>query len=239
MERGGKAIQSVQRAMALLEALSAQGGSARLMEIAAATGLSKSTAHGVLDTLVEMGYVTRERHRYALGLRLAATVRPLLPQGARLREAFVPALRAFNALCGENCFLAVPCGTRAYLTLDALDGEGRALDQPVNERRDALTTSAIGKIFLAHTPALARRLRQAGALPAALDSELPTIGEQGFAFDLQASQARLNCFALPLRLRGRMVAALGASGPADRLDPSLMRHLARRSMRELFDLVKC
>ncbi|MEK6347730.1 MAG: helix-turn-helix domain-containing protein [Burkholderia sp.] len=239
MERGGKAIQSVQRAMAVLEALSGQGGAARLMEVAAATGFSKSTVHGVLDTLVEMGYVTRERSRYALGLRLEVTARPLAPQSERLRAAFAPALRAFNELCGEACFLAVPCGTRAYLTLDALDAGGRSFAHPVDERRDALTTSAIGKVFLAHNPQLARKLRREDRLPKAIDGELIEIGERGFALDLAASQANLNCFALPLRLRGRTVAALGASGTPERLNPVLMRRLAGRAMREMFDLIKC
>lgn len=239
MEHGSKAIQSVERAMAVLETLSAHGGAARLTEVAEATGFSKSTVHGVLDTLIGMGYVTRDQHRYALGLRLEMMARPLAPQGERLRAAFAPALRAFNELCGEDCFLAVPCGTRAYLTLDALDGEGHGFAHRANERRDALATSAIGKVFLAHHPSLLRRLRRERPLPRALDAELAAIGEQGFAFDLQTSETNLNCFALPLRLSGRTVAALGASGPPQRLNPALMRRLAGRTMRELFNLIKC
>jgi IclR family transcriptional regulator, acetate operon repressor len=239
MERSTRSIQSVQRAMQLLEALSAGGGAARLIDLSDATGLSKSTVHGVLDTLVAMGYVTRERSRYALGLKLEVTARPLSEQSTRLRHAFAPALRAFNALCGENCFLAVPCGTRAYLTLDSLDGEGRPLALPADERRDALTTSAVGKTFLAHHPALARRLRLADRIAPKLEKELVRIGTEGVAFDLQGSGEGLNCIALPLRMRGRVVAAIGAGGPSERLNAASMRHLARRSMRELFHLVKC
>ncbi|QGZ65696.1 helix-turn-helix domain-containing protein [Paraburkholderia acidisoli] len=224
--------------MRLLETLGELGGSARLSELADAVGSSRSTVHGVLDTLVEMGYVTRERTRYVLGHRLALAAHPARTRADALRRAFAPALRAFNESCGENCFLTVPGGTRAYLTLDALDGEGRALRLPANARRDALTTSAAGKIFLANDTALATRLRGARRISHALDAELATIGAAGYALDVQASERDLNCVALPLRLRGRVVAALSASGPATRLDPAFMRRLAKRSMRDLFNLVK-
>ncbi|WP_310632911.1 helix-turn-helix domain-containing protein [Paraburkholderia sp.] len=239
MEHEARSIQSVQRAMRLLEALSELGGSARLGELADAVGLSKSTVHGVLDTLVEMGYVTRERTRYALGHRLESTARPVRAQSDTLRKSFAPALRAFNEMCGENCFLTVPGGTRAYLILDALDVDGRALSLPADARRDALITSAAGKIFLANDPVLAGRLRGARRISSDLEAELATIGAEGFAVDMEASERDLNCVALPLRVRGKVVAALSAGGPATRLNPAFMRRLAKRSMRDLFNLIKC
>jgi IclR family transcriptional regulator, acetate operon repressor len=238
MEREARSIQSVQRAMRLLEALAALGGSARLGELADAVGLGKSTVHGVLDTLIEMGYVTRERMRYTLGHRLEMTARPVRTQLQALRQSFAPALRAFNELSGENCFLTVPGGTRAYLTLDALDRDGIALNLPADARRDALTTSAAGKIFLANDPALAGRLRGAQRLSPELETELSTIGAEGYAVDVEASERDLNCVALPLRVQGRVVAALSAGGPSTRLNPAFMRRLAKRSMRDLFNLVK-
>ncbi|KAF1054378.1 MAG: Glycerol operon regulatory protein [Stenotrophomonas maltophilia] len=237
MQRTTRTIQSLERAMLLLETLSACGGRARLAEVAERSGLTKSTAHGLLDTLVGMGYVVRAGNDYALGLRLQTLVRPLRDEDERLRAAFLPALRAFTELCGEHCVLAVPAGTRAYFTLDALAADGRPLALPLDERRDALTTSAVGKVFLAHDRALVRRLRRSDALPVELEPELQHVNARGYALDLQTSQPELNCIALPLRVRGRVVAALGAGGPAERFAQPYMRRLATRAMRELFDLV--
>ncbi|MEE1890198.1 IclR family transcriptional regulator [Pseudomonas carassii] len=239
MSANSRQIQSLERAMHLLELIRAEGGRARLNDLAERSGLGKSTVHGLLDTLMSLGYVTREQRHYALGLRLRQLAQPLSETEQRLRQAFTPALRAFADLCGEHCFLAVPGGTRAYLTLAALDGRGQALQLPTDTRRDGLATSAIGKVLLAHDPQLARQLLRTQPVPQTLEQELHQVASQGFALDLAASREDLHCFALPLRLRGQVVAALGAGGPAQRLQAPVMRRMANRAMRSLFDLVKC
>ncbi|WP_205297814.1 helix-turn-helix domain-containing protein [Pantoea sp. Cy-639] len=239
MSANHRQIQSLERAMHLLELIRAEGGRARLNDLAERSGLGKSTVHGLLDTLMSLGYVAREQRHYVLGLRLRQLAQPVHDTEQRLRQAFSPALRAFTELCGESCFLAVPGGTRAYLTLAALDGRGQPLQLPGDIRRDGLATSAIGKVLLAHDPHLARQMARSRPMPQVLEQELQQIGNQGFALDLGASRPDLHCVALPLRLRGQVVAALGAGGPAERLPPPVMRRLAGQAMRSLFDLVKC
>ncbi|QXH33619.1 IclR family transcriptional regulator [Pseudomonas muyukensis] len=239
MSSNSRQIQSLERAMHLLELIRAEGGRARLNDLAALSGLGKSTVHGLLDTLMSLGYVSRDQRHYALGLRLRQLAQPVGETEQRLRQAFTPALRAFAELCGERCFLAVPGGTRAYLTLAALDGRGQPLQLPADTRRDGLTTSAIGKVLLAHDRQLARQLARTQPVAEALTEDLRQVANQGYALDLAASRPDLHCFALPLRLRGQVVAALGAGGPAERLQAPVMRRMASRAMRSLFDLVKC
>lgn len=239
MSSNSRQIQSLERAMHLLELIRAEGGRARLNDLAALSGLGKSTVHGLLDTLMSLGYVSRDQRHYALGLRLRQLAQPVGETEQRLRQAFTPALRAFAELCGERCFLAVPGGTRAYLTLAALDGRGQPLQLPADTRRDGLATSAIGKVLLAHDRQLARQLARTQPVAEALTEELHQVANQGYALDLAASCPDLHCFALPLRLRGQVVAALGAGGPAERLQAPVMRRMAGRAMRSLFDLVKC
>ena len=69
-ERGG--VQSVARALTLLEIIADLGGEAALTQIAAKAGLNVSTCHHLLSTLVAKGYVARvpDRRSYALGARL-------------------------------------------------------------------------------------------------------------------------------------------------------------------------
>lgn len=239
MSSNSRQIQSLERAMHLLELIRAEGGRARLNDLAGLSGLGKSTVHGLLDTLMSLGYVSRDQRHYALGLRLRQLAQPVGETEQRLRQAFTPALRAFAELCGERCFLAVPGGTRAYLTLAALDGRGQPLQLPADTRRDGLATSAIGKVLLAHDRQLARQLARTQPVAEALTEELHQVANQGYALDLAASRPDLHCFALPLRLRGQVVAALGAGGPAERLQAPVMRRMAGRAMRSLFDLVKC
>lgn len=225
--------------MQLLDALRAQGGSGRLTELATQCGMSKSTAHHLLDTLVGTGHVERTGRQYCLGARLTLLAgQPADAFTQKLRRAFAPALRAFAGMTGQNCFLAIPGGTRSYLTLAALDGQGESLELPRDERRDALLTSAVGKIFLTHDGQLLRRLRRSDAVSATLEDELARVDAQGYALDIGASAPDLNCVALPLRVRGRVVAALSAGGAAAQLGPRQMRAAAARAMRELFDVIK-
>ncbi|MEU8271929.1 helix-turn-helix domain-containing protein, partial [Sphaerisporangium sp. NPDC049002] len=64
-------VQSVDRALDVLEALADQGGEAGLSEIAARTGLPYGTIHRLLRSLLARGYVRQESdRRYALGSAL-------------------------------------------------------------------------------------------------------------------------------------------------------------------------
>ena len=71
-----KSIQSVERAMAVLETLAAHGGEARLTTLSESLGLNKSTLHGLLRTLLELGYISRREQNYTLGLRLREIAQP-------------------------------------------------------------------------------------------------------------------------------------------------------------------
>jgi IclR family transcriptional regulator, acetate operon repressor len=74
---GGRArdfggVQSVARALTLLEIIADLGGEASLTDIAGKAGLNVSTCHHLLSTLVSKGYASRvpRRRSYALGARV-------------------------------------------------------------------------------------------------------------------------------------------------------------------------
>ncbi|CAI1147853.1 Acetate operon repressor [Serratia entomophila] len=231
-------IQSVERAMSLLETIAASGGDARLVDLAERSGLHKSTIYGLLNTLASMGYITRSGTRYSLGLRLRAIAQTLVDSDQDLKAFFAPMLQFAAELSGEACYLAVPCGTREYLYLDAADANG---PQPVfsgRGRREGMLTSAIGRVLLADKPDIIRSLRRAGTLPAGVDKELLAIIQRGYALDLQEAEPGLHCLALPLRRQGKIVAALGISGPAQRLSQERMQQLAGEVMRKKFGIIK-
>lgn len=76
-------MRTLAKAMMILDLFSEARPAWRLSEIADATGLDRSTAHRMLKTMLEFGYVSHEREskRYQLG----ATIQRL----ARTREAVV------------------------------------------------------------------------------------------------------------------------------------------------------
>lgn len=239
MSTNNRHIQSVERAMYLLETLKEHPQGASLAELCEPLHLSKSTAHGLLRTLADMGYARQQGSLYFAGLRTHTLAPEHISPSADLRQRFIPALRAFNELCGADCFLTVASGNRTYLTLAGLNRDGLPLVLPADTQRDALRTSAAGKVLLANDPALARQVRRAAPLERSLGQELLQIAERGFALDLQSALKNLNCMAIPLRHRGKVVGALGTSGAPNELNPIHMQSMAKRALRELCTMVSC
>src|SRR5690349_17917883 len=68
----GASIQSVDRALTLLETIAELGGETTLSRLASRTGLNISTCHHLLATLVQRGFVTKGlgKRGYALGARI-------------------------------------------------------------------------------------------------------------------------------------------------------------------------
>ncbi|MDO5059904.1 MAG: helix-turn-helix domain-containing protein [Neisseria sp.] len=218
-------IQSVERAMYLLERIAAAGGKARLAELAAESGLHKATLHGLLNTLCALGYVGREGRAYVLGLRFRELAQSLDNADEALRHRFRPLAERLHAHCGEAVYLAVPCGTREYLYIDVVGG-GYFQGVSPRGRREGLTTSATGKVFLAFLPEMLRSLRRAEKLPAGLNAELKAVAERGYALDLAESEAGLHAFALPLFSGGRIVAGIAVAGAAERLPQARLHEWA-------------
>nr|BFE87930.1 hypothetical protein GCM10020093_105310 [Planobispora longispora] len=98
-------VQSVDRALDLLEALAGHGGEAGISELAAATGLPYGTIHRLLRTLLDRGYVRQESdRRYALGgalVRLGGMAERLVGVWAQ------PYLKKMVELSGETANMAV------------------------------------------------------------------------------------------------------------------------------------
>jgi DNA-binding IclR family transcriptional regulator len=110
-----ESIQSIERADAILRALAAGGGAGRrLVDVAAETGLQKSTAHRILNTLIATGLVEQDADSglFHLGLRLFA-----LGVAAANRYGLVElagdALRRLAERTGDTVYLSVRSGAEA------------------------------------------------------------------------------------------------------------------------------
>ena len=100
-------IQSVDRALFLLETIAEAGGEATLTDLSVRTGLNISTCHHLLATLIQRGFAAKVpgRRLYALGARILylghACLQVDLPRRAQ------PFLEAINAATGETVHIAV------------------------------------------------------------------------------------------------------------------------------------
>jgi IclR family acetate operon transcriptional repressor len=232
--RGG--VQSVDRALDLLEALASSGQPLGVSELAGLTRLPEGTAHRLLRSLLQRGYVRQTPDRkYGLG----SSVLRLRDAGHRtLASAAGPALARLVEISGETANLAVLEGDTAVYVGQVPSGRALRMFAEVG-RQVYVHCTAVGKVLVADLPerqvrAMLARVGMPARTPAtitdpdALLAQLELVRRQGFAVDDGEEETGVRCLAVPVRDGRQVVAAVSVSGPADRLLPDHLPALAAR-----------
>lgn len=227
-------IQSVTRALEMLETIPHAGGAASLGEIAGRAGLKTTTAHNILRTLQDAGYIRRRPGdmRYHLGDRILNLARVVGDDDA-LRSRLRPALEEMAARTSETVFLAVPSGDEVYF-LDAIESPRTLRASSQRGERQPMAGSAIGLLFLAFLPALRRRMFEIHTprIGPGIAAEIEAIAARGHALDRENWCPGLNCVAVPWHDDGEVRAGFGLAGPSSRLTATRLDEMAQ-IMREL------
>ncbi|MCK9901480.1 IclR family transcriptional regulator [Parafrankia colletiae] len=234
---GTGAVQSVDRALALVELLAASGDGAGLADLARATGLPQPTVHRLLRALHERGWVRQDAdRRYAPGARLIGlgnAAQSLLATGAQ------PYLREAVAVSGETANLAVLEADQVVYVAQVASPHRLRMFTEVGNRAPAHSTG-VGKAMLAHLPGpavrellertgLPRRTATTITDPDQFTAELAAVRARGYATDDGEEEPGVRCVAFPLTdLSGRAPAALSVSGPASRIAAGAVADLAAR-----------
>lgn len=204
----GKKIQSVAKAMMLLDILAASAQPLGLAEISAQTNWPKSTVHGLLATMRDFSVVTQdEEGRYMLGIRL-------FEYGCSLSSSWTildvarPYIQHISYETGETVFLSI-LDRGEVITLDHADS--RRTLQAVAEVgcRLPVHCTSQGKLFLAFMPEQERRaiLKRTElraytghtiTTQAAFQKELEEIRERGYAIENGEYKVGLRSVAAPI-----------------------------------------
>jgi DNA-binding IclR family transcriptional regulator len=233
----GAGVQSVDRAITVLEIL-ARRGEAGVSEVAAEIAVHKSTAFRLLASLEGRGLVEQadERGKYRLGfgiVRLAGAVSARMDITRHGRGV----CERLAARIGETVNLAVAQEGHA-VNLDQVRGPSAVTAHNWVGQLTPLHATSSGKILLAWRDAEQRaELLGPGPLTrytpatitdrAVLDAELDAIRAAGYAITVEEYEVGLNAIAAPIREPGgRVAAAVSASGPAYRFTPQRMQELA-------------
>ena len=145
-------------------------------EVALRLGVSKSTAHRALTTLVSRGLVSRsaETSRYRLGMRLYELGQLAMTRN-QLRRMALPTLVQLRQTSGLTVQLAIPDGADVVYAERLETNLGIALLRRTGRRLPAHTTSS-GKAIAAFNPSFAEARRAAG-FPARTEFTLTTAEE--------------------------------------------------------------
>jgi IclR family transcriptional regulator, acetate operon repressor len=228
--------QAVDRAARLLTEVVHSPGSVTFTELAAATGLAKSTTSRLLLALERNGLVRRDDHgRFRPG---EVFVRFAWRGGAEagLAELAQPFLERVGAQTGETINLGVERDGMieqiAQVDSVYVIGVGNWLGRPV-----PLHCTALGKVLLAYDAAslpagrLERPTERTITSRAELQADLATVRELGYAITDSELEPGLVAVAAPVRRDGgTVVAALSVSGPAHRLTPARLPGVAAQSV---------
>jgi len=226
-EQSGTTVQSVDRALSILELL-ARDGEAGVTEIASELGVHKSTAFRLLATLEAHRLVEQdgERGRYRLGvgnLRLAGATTARLDLVTEAR----PVCRQLAADTGETVNITVRSETSA-LYLDQVAGSSALQSHNWVGQHIPLHATSNGKVLLSELTdsELKAALRE---LPRFTDStittrprfrdELAKVRADGYALAVDELELGLTAAAAPIRsAHGDIIASMSISGPSFRLD---------------------
>lgn len=224
-------IQSIKRALDVLDLLVAadySGDGVPLQAIAAHLEVAAPTAHNIVRTMVECGYVHRDaEHRYHLGPRCRD-----LSRGAQFSAGLLSIaqgiLLALAENTGESVVLAALVHGRRCPLLRA-DGHQVIRVSAAIENIGTFFEQVTGRVLAAYAdPAELEAIRAVHALPGAgwkdVDTEeklaqrLTEIRRQGYTEDL-TSDDDVYALAVPVLDRGgALLAALGMYLPAARAD---------------------
>lgn len=224
-------IGATERSFRIIELLR-QRDAATLADLAADLDASKSTVHNHLTTLVRLGYVTRTDDGYALGLRFLD-----LGDHARKRHAL------YHEAKDEVNELVEAVGERGQVMVEE-DGRGVYIYQVKTDRAietDShigttvdLHTTAVGKSYLAFCTEADRERILSGTLDSetantitdreALEAELETIRERGYALNDEEKMVGMRAVGAPILSAGdQVIGAVSVSGPTTRMNGEWFR----------------
>jgi DNA-binding IclR family transcriptional regulator len=229
-------VQSLDRALEMLEALAENGGELGATELARRLEVHRSTAFRLLGTLEGHGLVEQnpasEKFRLGYGLvRLAGAV----VADFDLTRAARPVLNELARQTGETVNLAVLQGDQV-VNIEQVASPHLVANVNWVGRQTPLHATSNGKILLAHIPSEQRGRLLKGQLKrftprtitdaAVLEKQLRRAVEEGYAFTLEELEVGLNAVAAPVRdAEGSVIAAVSVAGPSYRVTPHRLSEL--------------
>lgn len=232
MEKNGR-IQTIDRALMVLNCFSEHQSELKLSEIVEEVGLNKSTAHGILNTLKYHGLISQdeESHKYRLGLgllelgsRAAKSLNVIHIAGPKIRKLCreIEETVHLGTLDGEEMIyidkieswqsmrIASSVGARlpAYST-----GMGKAIMAFLSEEE---LLKSIPDVFRPFTPNTIMNMDD-------LLKELEKVRANGYAIDNEELSIGLKCVAAPIfNHEGNAKYSISVSGPGVRMSEGKM-----------------
>jgi DNA-binding IclR family transcriptional regulator len=226
-------VQSVDRALAIVELLLRSGAPLTVREVAAGTGINRTTAHRLLASLHRRGWIERvaDSAAYRPGLRYLALVRASLA-GRDFVDEVRPTMERLSLLSRETVHLGV-LDNHDVLHIEKVESpEIVGVSSRVGTRA-APHVTGLGKALLASGPdedleAYIEHARKRSSPASAFDpetfrAEITLVRRRGYSIDDGESSPGVRCLAVAVSgVGGSPLFAISLTGPSGRFTPERM-----------------
>lgn len=230
-------VRAVERALQIMTCFDDAHPERGISDIAQAVGLHKATAHRIVTTLVNYGYLERveDGQKYRLGLELPNLGYKVLRRMDLRREA-VPFMKELVAEWDETCDLSIFDQGEVFYIEIVRGTRALTISAAVGQRLPAHATAS-GKLFLAFLPEeqvneiisqpLEAFTEKTVTSTEGLRKQLEEIRSQGYAIDYEEFEHGVCAIAAPIFNRsGNIIAAIGGPSPMSRMAPDRIAQIA-------------
>jgi DNA-binding IclR family transcriptional regulator len=229
-------VQSIDRAVAILDCFSEEKKELKLSEISERLGLNKSTVHGIISTLKYHGFISQdeETQKYKLGIRFVQ-FGDLVINSMNIRNAAVPVIDAVCEKIEETVHVAMLDGLDVVWIEKRECTKSIKTSTKIGARLPAYTT-ADGKIIICYQNKdkiknyLPKRISQYTNNTITNKGEfikkLEEMKKNGYAIDNEEYVEGLKCVAAPIFDHdGKVRFSLSTTGPAFRMNEERIKEL--------------
>lgn len=225
--RNDNVVQSLDRAIDILETLAGEKDGCGVTMIGKATGLHKSTVHRLLATLMSRGYIEKDidNDNYRLGTKILFLASSVLDR-MDIRNVSRPYIRELSEDTKEVVHLSILDGDEAvYIDkVESSKGTSVRMHSQIG-KRVPLYCTAVGKVLLSkisdtEVKQLLGTKAMVKFMPNTINNmddfieELNKVRKLGYAMDNIEHEEGIRCIAAPIfDRRGKVIAAVSLSGP--------------------------
>lgn len=240
-------VQSIERALDIIELLSQDQQEYGVTEIAGRIGLHKSTVHRIISTLSDRGYVSRtEKGAYRLGLKIIEDVSCYI-NSLELQTEARPYVAQITSELGLTSHLGVLDGDQVvYIEKMDVFSNVRMYSQ-IGVRVHAYSCS-LGKCLLSSYSAQEVRKimvncsfmkftkNTVGSVDELIE-DLDKVRQRGWAIDDEEAEIGHRCIGAPIYdYRGDIIAAISASGPTAAIPKSRIEAVAEYVKKQALEI---
>lgn len=239
MKKGIGTVQSVDRALEILDILQSEPQGMGVSRLADRLGVSKSTAHRLLQSLLKKDFVQQneENQRYYLGLRLMQ-LGQIVANQLDIRQIASPFMHRLVEKSGETAHLVIREGSE-IVYIDKIESSATIRMFSNIGKRAPMHCTGVGKAILAYLPkekidwiieqkGLPRFTSNTITDREELFEHLREIRLRGYSIDDEEHEEGIKCAAAPiLNSKGEVVAGISVAGPIMRVNKSSIDRIAK------------